>query len=221
MRYELKFVLNRAELYKFKSWIISKTRFKKQYTPRIVNSIYFDDINNTSANDNLAGISLREKYRLRWYNSNFNSLAKFELKKRINRLNYKEFFKFDYSKGLLQNFSNKNFADICQNKLFEWNYRYTFELFPKIQIQYNREYYEDNKKVRLTIDKRIKFWKSLDDKQMFYGHPLDYDLNIAEIKFSPELYNYVSILLNQTRFIPKRHSKYLIGLALFDEVKYF
>tara|TARA_Y100000590_G_scaffold454971_1_gene602738 strand:- start:38 stop:703 length:666 start_codon:yes stop_codon:yes gene_type:complete len=221
MRYELKFVFNNHELFKFKSWLISETRFKKKYSPRIVNSIYFDDINNGSANDNLAGISLREKYRLRWYNNDFNNLAKFELKKRINRLNFKEFFNFNYSKKNTKNLSNKNFADIYQNKLFEWNYKYNFELFPKIQIQYNREYYEDNKNVRLTIDKKLKFWKSLDNEQMFCGYPLDYELNIAEIKFTPDLYNYVSILLNQTRFIPKRHSKYLIGLALFDEVKYF
>ena len=59
MRYELKFVFNNHELFKFKSWLISETRFKKKYSPRIVNSIYFDDINNGSANDNLAGISLR------------------------------------------------------------------------------------------------------------------------------------------------------------------
>ena len=82
MRYEIKFILNDNELAEFKSWIISQTRFKKKYNPRIVNSIYFDDINDSSANDNLAGISLREKYRLRWYNKNINKIAKFELKKK-------------------------------------------------------------------------------------------------------------------------------------------
>ena len=65
------------------------------------------------------------------------------------------------------------------------------------------EYYEDINNVRLTIDNKIKFWKSLDNQKMFYGNSLSYELNIAEIKFSPDLYGYVSKLLNYTRFIPK------------------
>ena len=76
MRHEIKFILNDFELLKFKSWIISQTRFKKKYEPRTVNSIYFDDINDSSANDNLAGISLREKYRLRWYNNDFDKITR-------------------------------------------------------------------------------------------------------------------------------------------------
>ena len=221
MRYEIKFILNDSELEEFKSWIISQTRFKKKYNPRIVNSIYFDDINDSSANDNLAGISLREKYRLRWYNKNINKIAKFELKKKINRLNYKEYFELGDTMRDHSILTNKDYADICHGKLFNWNSRYTFELFPKIQIQYAREYYEDIKNVRLTIDNKIKFWKSLESEKIFSGNYLNYELNIAEIKFSPDMYNYVSNLLNNTRFIPKRHSKYLIGLASFDELRYF
>ena len=221
MRHEIKFILNDFELLKFKSWIISQTRFKKKYEPRTVNSIYFDDINDSSANDNLAGISLREKYRLRWYNNDFDKITRFEIKKRVNRLNYKEYFDFEPSEKISSEMTNKNYAEICHKKLLNWNPRYSFELFPKIQIQYFREYYEDINNVRLTIDNKIKFWKSLDNQKMFYGNSLSYELNIAEIKFSPDLYGYVSKLLNYTRFIPKRHSKYLIGLASFDELRYF
>jgi len=209
MRFEIKFILNDLEFSKFRSWIITQTRFKKKYEPRIVNSIYFDDVNDSSANDNLAGISLREKYRLRWYNNNFNKLAKFELKKKVNRLNYKEYFDFDYTRKDLLHMSNKEYADICHRKLQNWNPRYTFELFPKIQIQYSRQYYEDIKNVRLTIDSKIRFWKSVDNEKMFYGNHLNYGLNIAEIKFPPDLYSHVSELLKNTNFIPKRHSKYL------------
>ena len=71
-----------------------KTVLLKKYENRTVNSVYFDDLYNTSANDNLSGISKREKYRLRWYNNNFVNNLKFEVKKRINRLNFKEFLIF-------------------------------------------------------------------------------------------------------------------------------
>ena len=78
MRYEIKFILNSIEFDKFKTWLLINTGFVKKYEPRLVNSIYFDDLNNSSANDNLAGIGIREKYRLRWYNKDFSHLAKFE-----------------------------------------------------------------------------------------------------------------------------------------------
>ena len=94
MRYEIKFILNSIEFDKFKTWLLINTGFVKKYEPRLVNSIYFDDLNNSSANDNLAGVSIREKYRLRWYNKDFSHLAKFELKRRHNRLNYKKYFDF-------------------------------------------------------------------------------------------------------------------------------
>ena len=112
MRHEIKFILNDFELLKFKSWIISQTRFKKKYEPRTVNSIYFDDINDSSANDNLAGISLREKYRLRWYNNDFDKITRFEIKKRVNRLNYKEYFDFEPSEKISSEMTNKNYAEI-------------------------------------------------------------------------------------------------------------
>ena len=56
MRYEIKFILNSIEFDKFKTWLLINTGFVKKYEPRLVNSIYFDDLNNSSANDNLAGI---------------------------------------------------------------------------------------------------------------------------------------------------------------------
>ncbi len=37
------------------------------YPPRRVNSLYLDTLNLSSLNDNLAGISVRQKLRLRWY----------------------------------------------------------------------------------------------------------------------------------------------------------
>lgn len=55
---------------------------------------------------------------------------------------------------------------------------------------------------------------------MFYCQDLVYVANIVEIKFDPKMYYYLSNLLRQSRFIPKRYSKYLIGLCLFNEVQY-
>ena len=59
---------------------------KELYSPRMVNSIYYDDMNLSNISQNLAGISKRVKYRVRWYGEN-NSLKNphFEIKSKIAR----------------------------------------------------------------------------------------------------------------------------------------
>ena len=64
-RYEIKFVLNDIQLSDVDSWIASKTSMLSKFDPRIVNSLYMDDIDFSSVKDNLSGISNRKKYRLR------------------------------------------------------------------------------------------------------------------------------------------------------------
>ncbi len=218
MRYELKFIFNNSQLDDFQKWLYQNSSFKKKYKNRIVNSLYFDDLQNSSANDNLSGISKREKYRLRWYNNNFENNLKFEIKKRENRLNYKEFFTF--SDDEKKSKSLKYYTSLCEKKLYKHNLRYIFGLFPKIQVQYNREYLEDKNSLRITIDSNIKFWKLIEKDSFFNGQYMNYKFNIVEIKFEPDLYFYTSNILRQTNFIPKRHSKYLVGLSIFDELKY-
>ena len=58
-RYEIKFILDNANLSRIYQWIKECTFAKKTYPNRQVNSLYFDDINYTSVKDNLAGISDR------------------------------------------------------------------------------------------------------------------------------------------------------------------
>ena len=50
--------------------ISHKLLFRYHHQDRHINSIYFDNIFLKSAEDNLAGISDREKIRLRWYGLN-------------------------------------------------------------------------------------------------------------------------------------------------------
>ena len=68
-RYEIKFVLNEVALSRFISWVYLDTNCRKKYPERIVNSIYFDDLDFSSVSDNIAGVPNRLKTRLRWYQS--------------------------------------------------------------------------------------------------------------------------------------------------------
>ena len=64
-RYEIKFVLDNSRLSDAMQWLYNETTAIKTYDNRKVNSIYFDDVGFSSVRDNLAGISQRNKLRLR------------------------------------------------------------------------------------------------------------------------------------------------------------
>ena len=88
-RYEIKFVLDNAGLADAMQWLYTNTTANKSYNNRMVNSIYFDDVNFSSVRDNLAGIAQRNKLRLRWYGNQKNSLPIFEVKTKNGRLGKK------------------------------------------------------------------------------------------------------------------------------------
>ena len=83
-RYERKWVfrnINSLEL--IKSLLRSKFMFNFQYEKRKVNSLYFDDINLSSIRENLDGVSMKTKYRVRWYGDKEKILnSNFEIKKK-------------------------------------------------------------------------------------------------------------------------------------------
>ena len=86
-RYEIKFILDNANLSKIYQWIKERTFAIRTYPNRQVNSLYFDDINYTSVKDNLAGVSDRKKMRLRWYGKEEDTNSpSFEFKLREGRL---------------------------------------------------------------------------------------------------------------------------------------
>ena len=65
-RIESKFITNNFGLNKF-LWLIKNNGFLRAYPNRTVNSLYYDNLKFSSIKDNLAGITPRNKYRLRWY----------------------------------------------------------------------------------------------------------------------------------------------------------
>lgn len=219
-RYEIKFILNTHEIFEFKQMLILDTSFKEMFNPRIVNSIYFDDVNNMSAADNLAGISKRKKYRLRWYGNSLCDPINFEVKIRKNKIGYKEYFNLPDEHKNLNKLKLHNIAKMFENALDLKNNHPSLQLFPKLQLGYLREYFENTEGIRLTIDDQIKFWQTFEDSYAYHGTPLEYDKKIIELKFSKELYPNVVNFLRKTSFLPKRHSKYLVGLAKIGEAKY-
>lgn len=218
MRSEIKIPINNNfELY-FDNWINFKSKIQKQYKDRFINSIYYDNDNFTTARDNLAGISNRRKYRIRWYNDkdkNFN----YEIKIKKDNLGKKLFLKSDHSLldvNLL--FSNKNdFLKKKENEFF-LNYLCLNNLLPKMNVSYLRSYFVYQKKIRITYDRQISY--KLINKKSFKKNIMKDFMNVIEIKFEPENKNLALNLIRNSNFNPKRFSKYLRGLHLFGISNY-
>lgn len=67
-RYEIKMVGAAERLPQIRSWVrLHPSRFVRAYPARQVNSLYFDTPHLNSFEANMAGISTRQKLRLRWY----------------------------------------------------------------------------------------------------------------------------------------------------------
>jgi len=217
-RYEIKFILDQASLVQATSWMMLHTSAKRTFPTRSVNTIYFDDPNFTSMSDNLAGISNRKKYRLRWYHFEDRSriqLLNFEVKYREDRLGRKNRFLMKNLKGsLLQtkfiHLFDKSLSELNNNGIF---FEDSTFLSPSLQVNYLREYFEGFEGIRVTLDHKIKFFNPFSYSLPFQTNPISIPQTIMEIKFSPEQKNQVADSLRSFNLIPKRHSKYLVGLA--------
>ena len=180
--------------------------FRDHYEDRFVNSIYFDSPSLKYAEDNLAGISNREKIRLRWYGSNTEILTNpiLEIKVKKNFQGFKEFHTIKDLENMKINEVNMLLVTKKLNKILSKK-----NLLPMTQVCYKRSYYISfDKKVRATLDENLKYRKLKNFVQNFFVRSNDI---ILEFKYSS---NQDSYLRNITEGITRvsRNSKYINSL---------
>jgi hypothetical protein len=213
-RYELKFVLNETSLSGAIKWMRLYTTAKKAYDERRVNSLYFDDLSFSGVRDNLAGISQRNKKRLRWYGNNKTSNPIFEVKTRNGRLGSKLSYPISSLEGVLFSEKVKDIALKCRNEItYKYNIVLDHYLSPVLLVKYDREYFETFDGIRITIDKQIKFSDVHLNHNLCEVGFIPYSHSIMEIKFEPYMKDIVSKMIRPLHITPKRHSKYLVGLS--------
>ena len=213
-RIEKKFVFLPGDRKKINLLIMSGF-FKKLYKNRIVNSIYFDTHNLDCLWDNINGFSNRYKYRVRWYNSINNSEVFFEKKKKINKFKQKTKIKL----GKFKNQDHLN--NFLQSRDFEKKiYQITtLNLKKTLNVSYSRDYYIDNKKkLRITVDEKIRTCKNTDKK--FINSFVGLDHNILEFKYSNEDSEEVREKIKKLdfNFRNQKFSKYVQSFLLLEEI---
>tara|TARA_B100001248_G_scaffold53935_1_gene35473 strand:- start:242 stop:871 length:630 start_codon:yes stop_codon:yes gene_type:complete len=196
-RFEIKYNFKNFDEFFLKKKFFRKKNLKKNYDDRIINSIYYDTSNLKSANDNLAGISYRKKFRVRWYNR--ENFFKFEIKSKQNKLTTKIIIDEGY-------FAEKNnFLSKQVDQFLKKNY-----LKKICKISYLRSYYK-YKDIRITLDRKIKYDSLIDNKKSKYIFSKDI---VLEIKYLPNLTNSnnVNYLVHDLPILVSRNSKYLNSL---------
>lgn len=206
MRYERKYRIDAASFDQILHCIRSNpASFKWAYPNRIVNSIYYDDINYSAYNDNLSGISNRIKYRVRWYGDDMIKIKNPVLEKKIksNLLGRKEHIP-------LSNFdSNNEIPDINQKAKLYGN-----QLFPKTIVRYERTYLESfDKKIRATIDKNLCYYEVSNSK--IFMSPMRDNALILEIKYDEKDTELADSCLQSIPFRLTKNSKYVSAVECY------
>ena len=217
MRNEIKIPVNKDFNLYFDEWKDFQNKVSRPYKDRYINSIYYDDENFTTAQNNLSGISNRRKYRIRWYDNRFKDFF-YEIKIKKNNLGKKISLKINQNEINLNNLYSFNnyFLNRKENKFF-LEYLGSFNLKPQLKVSYLRSYFLYEGKIRITFDKDINY--SLPNRFSKFNNIKDL-MSVIEIKFLPENYNLALKLLKDSNFMPKRFSKYLRGLYLSGIANY-
>ena len=156
--------------------------FFKVFPKRSVYSLYYDDDNYQSIADNLAGISPRNKYRLRWYSFYKNTdFFGWQLEKKIKSgyIGYKKLLKLSEDISI----EELDFSVKCFSK-YTLHDRPFFPLHvkPRIFCCYSRDYYAIPSGQRLTIDSNIKYLNFTNNQSFNFSQAwISTDYNILEL----------------------------------------
>jgi|TARA_B100001964_G_C13964271_1_gene479063 SPX domain protein involved in polyphosphate accumulation len=185
----------------------SKFFFSVHHPKRKINSLYFDDLNYSSINENLDGISQKKKYRIRWYGSKnkFNNPI-FEIKIRKNFEVYKRLFNLKKLNNLfIFKYENLDFIKEFLNN----QYRFNKTIYPILTTHYDREYFiSNNGLVRATLDYNLQSVLVKENKDLKINKNY-YSNTVLEIKYDVNLDQHVRDNLKSINTRLSRNSKFV------------
>lgn len=230
IRQEIKYKVFFMDIPKLYDWLYGYSMFQESYSPRMVNSLYFDTPNYDFASSNMSGESKRIKVRTRWYGEldrNFldtflseSQEFTFEVKRKVNSVSDKlNIGKVTYKKEedylCRINSIQSSLESIIKNQPS----LAAFNLLSTIFTNYEREYFElkSDSQIRMTIDKNISYCDSKSPSDLLM---LAKDYVIVELKFNPKSRKKVNLLMKDFPFRQVRSSKFLATLAQIQRVSY-
>ncbi len=212
-RFEVKIPIPLNRLQIVQAWLMNHPLlFNKHYQTRYVNSLYLDTPLLDRYEENLSGISIRKKVRIRWYGDlDIANKAKLEFKHRQGGKGYK--ITFDTSLNLTRTDFNwaKELSYAYKNLSLEAQLLWGNEYSPIIICRYNRQYYISHcNKIRATIDDNILAY----DQRYRLANNTKRSVSLGdyvllELKTDAAHEHTLSTLISTCPLRPSRHSKYV------------
>lgn len=217
-RHEYKYICSHRQLICIKNRIEPYMRLDKNagengsYTIR---SLYFDDYKNTCYYDNLSGVDLREKFRIRMYNAD-SSYIRLELKQKRHGMTRKLSCPIDT--GLCRKLACGEIAGM--NETDEPLYRKLFIeqstrlLKPKIIVEYDRvPYVYRDGNVRVTFDTNIRSSVDIEsflEKRIMKRPVMETGYHVLEVKFDELIPDFIHHAIQVDKLHQTAYSKYCL-----------
>ncbi len=217
LRHELKIVVGRHLIDKARSWIrLHPVGFRTTFPPRLVNNLYLDTPHLNSFNANQAGISTRQKLRLRWYGAMTSRTERpvLELKCKSDLLGNKKLQTLDCVidwhqpyRAILQTIRSS-----AEDKWAAW---LNAASQPAIINQYRREYFATSDgSLRATLDyAQIVYDQRLASRPNMQRRVPMADFVIIEVKAPPDDSEALQAAMAYFPAPRSRNSKYINGVA--------
>ncbi len=222
LRHELKMVCPEHQLAQARSWIrLHPAGFVRAYPSRRVNNIYLDTLDYRGLSANLAGVSYREKLRLRWYGEEIGQIQPWlELKVKQGLLGTKKRHRLPCTIDLAQNWIAL-LGTIRANAPEEWRRWLEPAAQPSLLNWYQREYYvtpDGSVRATLDFDQHAYDQRLSPRPNLHHAIPISRQV-IIELKGAPEQIERLQEAMGQFPIPRSRSSKYVSGLvtALFTQ----
>lgn len=189
LRHELKLVGDENALARLRMALrLDRAGIRTLHPARVVQSLYLDTTFGRALEENLAGLSVREKVRLRWYGAAVHAVAGvLEHKCRENSLGWKETLPIAEPLEVAGAERRAFVAALARQADPRWRARLA-GLEPAQWVRYRREYFTSaDRRVRLTLDRELAFFDQrrlarLSDRERTRGPRL----LVLELKCAPE-----------------------------------
>ena len=211
-RLEIKSVLASRALNRLLANMATRTTFRQVFSPRWVNSFYYDTAQFDYLNSNLSGDVFRQKFRCRWYGKRELDAADeiyFECKiKRAGRSTKRRVTLVDVCEP--ENFDFTNVEQL-QASIPGNGWTMAFKAAKhhcSLGVRYLRTYHADAYSNRLTIDHGCYYFDpKIERRRVFVPK------TIVELKCGEGDLQAVSTTISSLELSPVRHSKYVTGLS--------
>jgi len=209
LRHESKIPLQHNQFVELKAALIKLGLYQKtSYPDRLIHSIYLDDHELSDYFDNISGISRRSKTRIRWYDDHTNKLA-LEIKRKVIKVSDKLIIEIENPGGTVPR-CRPDYTKLVRSNSKRLPISQFISLFPVLEVEYRRSYFELAPEIRMTVDHSIRYrnlFPLLSSK--WHRSPVD---TVVEFKYPVGKEDVFARLLRNIPYRLFRHSKYVIGI---------